>query len=262
MPDSDTQPSTRRGRSSEAGNATEKVLRLLEATTEAGWPHRLGHIAATAAVPKASAHRILNMLRELGFLISDGNGAYAPGPRLLTLGARIAAGQPEDGIDDILGELQVLTGNTVHLAVRTGDSVTYTHKVDGTQPVRMASRVGMPMPMHSTAIGKCVLADLDRQEIEGFVARTGLATKTSSTLSTIEKLEAELERVRERGYAVDDEENERTVRCVAAPVRNASGTVIGGVSVSTVTFLVPMDQLLGWADAVQKTASAVSARIG
>lgn len=255
------QSAPRRGRSSTAGNATEKVLRLLEASAESGWPHRLGRIAESASVPKASAHRILGVLVGNGFLTSDGAGAYAPGPRLLALSARVTAGQAAGGIDEILGELQKLTGNTVHLALRTGDSVTYTHKVDGNQPVRMASRVGMPMPMHSTAIGKCVLAGFDQDELARFADRTGLPAATESTLCTLGSLRAELDLVRERGFAVDDEENERTVRCLAAPVLDASGAVIGGVSVSTVTFLVPRPQLLDWADAVRGTADAVSARL-
>jgi DNA-binding IclR family transcriptional regulator len=258
---SDATPPPRRGRSSDAGNATEKVLRLLEATVESGWPHRLGQIAETAAVPKASAHRILAVLVGNGFLTSDGSGSYAPGPRLLALSARVAAGQAEGGIDEILGRLQRLTGNTVHLALHTGDSVTYTHKVEGNQPVRMASRVGMPMPLHSTAIGKCVLAGLDTTELGEFAARTGLPASTPATLCTPASLAAELATVREHGYAVDDEENEQTVRCVAAPVLDQNGTVIGGVSVSTVTFLVPREQLLGWAPDVARTASAVSARL-
>jgi IclR family acetate operon transcriptional repressor len=117
---------------------------------------RLGVIAATACVPKASSHRILQVLVASSFLATDGEGRYAPGPRLRALSAQVRTG--DDSIDSALAALAEHTGNTVHLALRSGDYATYTHKVQSSQPVQMASAVGMRMPLHSTAIGKSTLS--------------------------------------------------------------------------------------------------------
>jgi IclR family transcriptional regulator, acetate operon repressor len=251
------------GRASQAGSATEKTLRLLEAAAAPGAPHRLGAIAEAAGVPKASAHRILRSLVDDGFLAADGTGSYAPGPRLRALAATVAArGDDEEAVRAELTALSRRTGNTVHVAVRGGDSATYTHKVAGPQAVQMASRIGMRLPLHSTAIGKCVLAGLTDDELTAFVARTGLPARTPRTVTRAEDLRAELDVVRRRGYAVDDEENEDTIRCLAAPLHDAAGNVIGGVSVSTVTFLVERSQLLGWTALVRETATTVAARLG
>jgi IclR family transcriptional regulator, acetate operon repressor len=238
------EPAVRAGRTSDAGNAAEKTLRLLEAATAPGGPHLLGDIAHAATVPKASAHRILRTLVANGFLDTDGAGRYPIGPRLRTMAAAVTAAQAGARIDDLLADLGRRTGQTVHLGLRTGDTATYTHKVDSPDAVQMASRVGMRMPLHTTAIGKCVLAGLPAAE-----------------LSVPPTLRAELDRVRDNGFAVDDEENEPSIRCLAAPVRDRRGGVIGGVSLSTLTFLVPRERLSGWVPAVIATADAVSARL-
>lgn len=252
----------RAGRTSDAGNAAEKTVRLLEAATAPGGPHLLGDIAQAAGVPKASAHRILRTLVSNGFLDADGTGRYPVGPRLRTLAAGVAATQAATRIDDLLADLSRRTGQTVHLALRTGATATYTHKVDSADAVQMASRVGMRLPLHTTAIGKCVLAWLPETELTDVLSDTGLAPRTPTSLATSTALRSALADVRAAGFAVDDEENEVSIRCLAAPVRDARGGVIGGVSVSTLTFLVPRDQLVGWAPDVMATADLVSTRLG
>ena len=255
-------PPRRKGRTSAAGNATEKTLNLLEAASS-GAPKRLGEIAAQAAVPKASAHRILRTMVTEGFLTSDDTGTYAPGPRLRALAARVGTPTNDDGaIQAELATLRQRTGQTVHVAMHSGDTVTYTHKVAGPHTVQMASRLGMQMPLHSTAIGKCVLAGLTEATLAEFTTRATLLPMTEHTLTDPNRLRAELATVRRNGFALDDEENEKTVRCLAAPLRNRTGTVIGGVSISTVTFLVPREELLTWADMVRQTAAAICAHLG
>jgi DNA-binding IclR family transcriptional regulator len=248
----------RKGRASDAGNSVEKALNLLEALG-GGEPRRLGEIAAEAGVPKASAHRILQTLVTNGFLCSDSVGSYSAGPRLRVLAARLSAAP--DGNEAIQAELEALskvTGETVHLAAHSGDSIFYTHKVPGSSAVQMASKVGMQMPLHTTAIGKCVLSGLDDAALAGYIERVGLFPKTEHTLTSAAALRTELDEIRLRGFATDDEENEKAIRCLAAPVRNSRGAVVSGVSVSTVTFLVPVEQLLSWTDAVRDTAAALS----
>lgn len=248
------------GRASAAGNAAEKTIRLLEAAAAPGGPHPLGEIAGSAGVPKASAHRILRTLVANGFLANDG-GRYPLGPRMRTLAASVTAAQADSRIDDLLADLSLRTGQTVHLALRTGNTATYTHKVDSADAVQMASRVGMRLPLHTIAIGKCVLAGLTEPELAAIITETGLPARTGASRTSSAVLHAELARVRAAGFAVDDEENETNIRCVAAGVWDRRGVVIGGVSVSTLTFLVSRERVLAWAPDVIATAESVAVRL-
>lgn len=247
-----------RGRASPSGNATQKALRVLEAAAAPNGPHRLADIAARAAVAKPSAHRLLVMLVADGYLTADGNGRYGVGPRLHAFAAEVSANGPRD-VRQLLQPLQrAVGGHTVHLALRSGNHATYISKIDSDQPYQMASRVGMSLPLHCTAIGKCIIAYLPPAELDEIVAQ-GLPSRTAATITDRLRLDAELAFIRERGYAVDDEENELTIRCVAAPVFDDAHRPLGGVSVSTVTFAVSREELEGFVPELIATAGRVSA---
>ncbi|UUU29429.1 IclR family transcriptional regulator [Streptomyces sp. CA-210063] len=259
----DSQTAGRGGRSSLAGNATDKALNLLEAAVAPGHPHRLGDIAAAAGVPKASAHRILQNLVTTSFLASDGNGCYGPGPRLRALAARVTQGCEEDQV--MRAELEVLgrrVANTVHLGVRTGDTATCLIKVTSPRPVQTASRVGMHLPLHATSIGKCILSGLSDDELTVLMDRVGMPARTEHTITGLDALRAELDRVRAQGFALDEEENEIGVRCLGAPVRDAKGAIVGGVSISSITYLESRETLLGWTDLIRTTADALHGLLG
>lgn len=247
------------GRTSAAGTALEKSMRILEAVAAPGGPHRLTDVVAAAAVPKSSTFRILASLIEQGFVRAEGGSRYGIGPRLRGLSALVSGGEPAS-IGRILGELRQRTGgHTVHLALRSGEAITYIRKLESEdQPFRTASRVGMRMPLHTTAIGKSILARLPAEEVRALVAATGLPARTPNTLTTAEALEAELARVRARGFALDDEENEPTIRCIGAAVLDPDGRPIGGVSVTTVTFLVSREEIEAYAPALREAARALA----
>ncbi len=254
-----TEPRPRqRGRASEAGNATQKALRVLEAAAAPDGPHRLADIAARAAVAKPSTHRLLLMLVADGYLITDGRGRYGVGPRLHAFAAEVAAHRPRD-IANLLRDLQKMVGgHTVHLALRSGEHAVYIQKIDSDQPYQMASQVGMCVRLHCTAVGKCILAHLPPDELHGIIAVHGLPALTPATITDRARLDAELAVVRQRGYAVDDEENEPTIRCVAAPLFSPEGLPVGAVSVSTVTFLVSREQIDGFAPHLLASAAKVA----
>jgi IclR family acetate operon transcriptional repressor len=240
-------------------------LRVLEAAAAPNGPHRLTDIAARAAVAKPSTHRLLVMLVADGYLTADGNGRYGVGPRLHAFAAEVSANGPQDTAQLLRPLQQMVGGHTVHLALRSGNHATYIQKIDSDQPYQMASRVGMSIPLHCTGIGKCILAYLSPGELDEVIATQGLPTRTPATITDRRRLDAELAFIRERGYAVDDEENELTIRCVAAPVFDAARRPLGGVSVSTVTFVVSREKLesfvpdlLAAADKISRALSGIA----
>lgn len=240
------------------GGAADKVLRVLEAVAEPGGPHWLADITLRAGIPKSSAHRLAVVLTAEGYLVAVGNGRYGVGPQLRAFAAQVV-GDANAGVHELLRDLQrTVGGHTVHLAIRSGDHAVYIHKIDGDRPYQMASRVGMHMPLHCTSIGKAILSKLPEEEVDEIIARAGLAPRTPTTITDRSTLHRELDGVRARGYAVDDEENEATIRCIAVPVSNASGQLLGGLSVSTVTFTTTCEELATFADPLIKAAATVA----
>lgn len=235
--------------SSSAGSASDgagprRLLRLIDVLAYAGEPMRLADLATAAALSKPTAHRLLGVLAAEGWVIAHHGGRYGIGPALRGMGAALTSTGRQDSVERVIVDLQHQVRQTVHVGMRSGDRVIYTHKVEGDQPFAMASRVGMQQALHSTAIGKCILADLDGAALAEFVARTGLAGRTPQTRTTLPALTEELDRVRSDGYALDDQENEPNVRCIAAPIHGADGRVMGAVSISTVTFVVGHEEVL------------------
>lgn len=251
------QSAARGGRTSAAGTALEKSMRILEAVAAPGGPHRLTDVMAAAAVPKSSTFRILASLIEQGFVRSEGESRYGVGPRLRALSALVSGGEPA-GIEHILRELQEATGQAVHLALHSGETITYIRKLESAQPFRTASRIGMRMPLHTTAIGKSILAHLPGAEVRELVSAAGLPRRTPHTLTTPGALEAELEAVRAQGFAVDDEENEATIRCIGAAILGPQGRPIGGVSITTVTFLVSRTEIEAYVPALLAATRALA----
>ncbi|MBT2468276.1 IclR family transcriptional regulator [Streptomyces sp. ISL-66] len=255
--DAEAESAARGGRTSAAGSALEKSMRILEAVAAPGGPHRLTDLTAAAGVPKSSTFRILASLIEQGFVRSEGESRYGVGPRLRGLSALVSGGEPAS-IEQTLRELQQATGQTVHLALHSGETITYIRKLEGDQPFRTASRIGMRMPLHTTAIGKSILAHLPENEVRELVAATGLPRRTPKTLTTPQALDAELAAVRAQGFALDDEENEPTIRCVGAAILGPRGRPIGGVSVTTVTFLVSREEIEAYAPHLRAAAQALA----
>ena len=244
-------------------NAVEKALSVLEAVAAPGAPHRLTDIAGEVNLPKSTIHRILQILGGDGYVIGSSEGTYTVGPRALALAGQVLAHNDIRALaDPVLSELQRTTGATVHFALRSGSSAVYVAKFEGDQPYRMASRVGAAIPLHCTSIGKAILAALPEAEAQRILETTPLMQRTRNTRTTIAALRADLDEVRRRGFAIDDEENEQSVRCVGAAVTDSLGVVIGGISVSALVFNFRTDDAIAVGPRVVAAAATVSAALG
>ncbi|MCH6163737.1 IclR family transcriptional regulator [Streptomyces marispadix] len=244
------------------GAGPRRLLRLIDALCSSQTPAPLAGLAASAELSKPTAHRLLRVLTEEGWAVAHEGGSYGIGPAMRALGAAVTGSGSGGGIERILTELQKEVRQTVHVGVRSGDRIVYTHKVEGDQPFAMASRVGMHQPLHSTAIGKCVLSGFSAGALDGLVERVGLESRTRATITTRAALDEELARVREQGYALDEEENEANVRCLAVPVRTAGHQVAAAVSISTVTFVVSREEVLALREALRETAARLEPLFG
>jgi IclR family transcriptional regulator, acetate operon repressor len=247
-------------------DATEKTLSVLDAldVAHANGRSRLGDIAARAGLPKSTVHRILGRLVARGYARAEGDGVYVLGPRVLSL-----AGEMLHRLDagayalPILRELHDEVGHTVHFAMLTDDEAVYIEKLaDPGLPYQFASRVGGRIPLHCTAIGKSLLAAMPPEQAHELLARHELERRTPHTLVSPDELRAELDGVRAREFAIDDEENERNVRCVGSAVRDHRGRPTHAISVSALTVELSLTDAMALGPRVAAAAQAASAALG
>ena len=244
-------------------SSTVKALTVLETVAGAGRSIRLGEVARRADMTKPTTHRILQTLRDAGYVLSDGRGNYSAGPRLLGL-AGLTLRDVEYGRHVLphLKRLRDQTGHTVHFALLAGDRAVYLEKVEPEGAYKLASRVGMQMPLHCTAIGKAILPELTEADARSRIGEEPYVARTEATHRTWADLNADLQVIRERGYSIDDEENETNVRCVAAPVHDSLARICGAVSVSALTFLFSLEDTRRVGTLVHETAVEVSLALG
>jgi len=207
---------------------TFKVLDALKDLDGAGVTELARHLD----IPKSTVHNYLSTLEQEEYIVNR-DGVYKVGLRFLELGAyarhreklfKIA--KPE--VDRLASE----TGELANILVEEHGRGSYLYRARGDKAVQVKAHVGTRVPLHTTALGKTILAHMSTEEIDAIVDRHGLGGEASKSISTREELEAELADVRERGVAFDDEERLEGLRCVAAPVLNHDNEVIGAISVS------------------------------
>lgn len=239
-----------------------KAFALLQAMVDEGQVLTLAELSRLGNVPKPTARRLLSGLAEYGMVREGVGGTYSLGPQCLVLGSAFL-----DGLDlrresqTVLTALMHKTGETCHLGIKDGDRVVYIEKVESSQAVQLRSGVGFTAPLHTTALGKVLLAYSEAAEIERLTG-SELKKRTANTIVDPGLLKVELEEVRKRGHATDDAENEEGIRCVAAPVFDHRKEVIASISVSGPKYRIPDSKLEEMGVAVREAAASLSERLG
>ncbi|HTL40256.1 MAG TPA: IclR family transcriptional regulator [Pseudolysinimonas sp.] len=219
----------------------------------------LDELAGILNSPKPTVHRALATLRRSGLAELVERGVYVLGDEFLRLAFRNLEGRPETArVQPLLDELATRFGETAHYAVLDGTDIVYRAKMDPPQgAVRLTSSIGGRNPAYRTAVGKALLAGLP-DALDRFAFP--LERKTPHTRVTRAALQAELDATRERGYGLDDEENEVGVACLAIPVRLGGATApSGAISISAVTFRTPLASLV---DAVPEIRGIIASHLG
>ncbi|MFF0700014.1 IclR family transcriptional regulator [Streptomyces tendae] len=227
---------------------SDRVLAVLKEL--ARHPDGVGLEEMTRAIgaPKPTVHRALGALRRSGLADQDGRGRYLLGDEFLRMAFTHHEARPEHKrIAPLLNTLADRFGETAHYAVLDGREVVYRAKVDPPSgAVRLTSTVGGRNPAHSTAVGKLLLAHrlCTPEAVREWVGIDPLPRRTARTRCTADELHQEFKLIRELGYAVDDQENETGVNCLALPVYTAApGVPTGAVSVSAVAYRTPLSTL-------------------
>jgi len=209
--------------------SVERAFALLEHLTEAGGSLGLTQLAAASGLPMPTIHRLISTLAAQGYVRRESSRRYSLGPRLVRIG-EVAGRAFGDWAKPSLVELAKLTGETANLAMLDGDAVVYMAQAPGPHSMRMFTEPGRRVLPHCTGVGKCLLAQLPDCDAKAILARTGLPAMTDRTITDIGFMMDQLAEIREQGYALDDNEQEIGVRCVAVPMPGGPAHVAISVS--------------------------------
>ncbi|WP_062214154.1 IclR family transcriptional regulator [Streptomyces sp. NBRC 109706] len=216
MPPSDVRKSSASG----GVQSLERAFGLLELMADAGGVTGLSELASSSGLPLPTIHRLMRTLVACGYVRQQPNRRYALGPRLIRLGE--AAARPlATWARPFLARLAAGTGETANMALLDGDEAVYVAQVPSRHSMRMFTEVGRRVLPHATGVGKALLAGLPDEEVRALLHRTGMPAVTERTLTSPDAFLRELGTVRARGFAVDDNEQEIGVRCLAVALPHA-----------------------------------------
>jgi IclR family transcriptional regulator, KDG regulon repressor len=224
--------------------ALDRAFAVLDLLGESPTALGLADIASALGLHKSTAHRFLMVLERHRMVERTHAGRFRLGLRLFDYGNRaIEQYDLRECAQQHLKKLVREVEETAHLCILEGTHIVYIDKLEPARTIRMISRVGSSSPVHCTAVGKAILASMPREIAAEVLKKLRLVRFTKRTLTTREALIKELERTSRRGYALDDEEREEGVRCIAMPILDARGEPVAAVSISGPAFRVTVQKV-------------------
>jgi IclR family acetate operon transcriptional repressor len=199
----------------------ERAFALLETMADNSGMLTLSQLAAESGLPLPTIHRLVRTLVDLGYLRQEPSRRYVLGPKLIRLGessSRMLSIWARPHLARLVDEL----GESANLAMLDGDQIVYIAQVPSRHSMRMFTEVGRRVLPHCTAVGKAIMAGLPPERVREILLRTGMPKQTEHTLTAVEPFAEQLHLAAERGYAMDEGEQELGVRCVAVPVRDVA----------------------------------------
>ncbi|GAA1519513.1 IclR family transcriptional regulator [Sphaerisporangium rubeum] len=244
--------------------ALDRALSILLAFHRDTPERKVSDVSRELGLHKSTASRLFRALTDAGFLRrNEETGGYRLGVTVFDLGARYLAGLDVHAMArPLLRELAERTGESVNLALREGMDAISIDVVPGTHTLQLVSRLGRRIPLWCSAAGKVLLTDLDDDAVRALLAPARWTRLTPSTAGDIEEFLGMLAEVRERGWALNDQESEEGLRVIAVPVRDRHGAVTASISVSGPIFRLTDDRVKELVSAATVTAGELSVQLG
>ncbi|TCS64542.1 IclR family transcriptional regulator [Primorskyibacter sedentarius] len=238
-----------------------RALGILDIVADIGRPARASEIQAASSLPKGTVYRFLQTLTDHGMLSHDPHRrVYFIGARLVRL-AHVAWKQSslapvaKTHLDALASQVR----QTIHLAQLDGGHVLYVDKLFPSRPVEMFSSAGKVGPAYCTGVGKAMMAFLGEDGLASVMAQQSFYRFTDNTLTSPEALLADLALIRKRGFAIDNEEHERGIICVAVPILSRNRILLGGLSITALQGRQDFDDLYKLVPIMQETATRIAA---
>ena len=242
----------------------DRAVAVLDLLGESEGPLGLADVCERMDLHKSTAHRALMVLERCGLIERTPENRFRLGLKLYELGTRaVEQIDLRARVHPWFRRLSAQVGETVHLGVLQKTSVVYLDKMEpSNRRVWLSSRIGTSNPVYCTAMGKAMLAFLPEDMLADIIGKIRFVRYSRRTLMTPEALMRSLERVRRRGYAIDDEEVEEGVRCIGAPILNETGHPMAAVSVSGPTSRITQQSVPGIAEHLMRCCREISASLG
>lgn len=239
-----------------------KTLDILETIKLSEDGYRLADLARTVELPKATVYRILTTLEGRGYLDRGVDGGYRIARKLFDLQRSGSIEQVLNHVaHPIMSRLVETSKETVNLGILDAGEVVVINTVESPQAVRMSSKIGNRRYLHATSLGKVLLAGLPVKELLRLIRIKGLPRLTPQTLVSRTDMMAEIERVRQQGYALDNQENEVDGRCVGAPIYGPENRVVAALSISGPVFRMDMAQAIGLVTSLKDACAEISSAV-
>jgi IclR family KDG regulon transcriptional repressor len=246
--------------------AVLKVFAVFESLA-GGKSASLSEIAQTAMTSKTTAHRLLNTLVDLGYVLQDPETEkYSLSLKLFSLAARSLSGRSDllQVADRVMGKLSRATGESINLGVVDDreQKVTYIHKYDSFYSLSMQSTLGLRNPLHSTSLGKALLAWRDDAEINDRLEAMDFAAVAPRTITDPETLRQQLKTIRQNGFSEEIEESEAGVRCMSTPVLDHMGKSVAAISIAFPMVRFDEDKKADYVSLLRAAGEEASAALG
>ena len=224
---------------------------------------KLQQITKTLDLPKSTTHRILTELIKNKYVYKDENNYYRLGYKFLEISSNIIDNYDLREIaEGSIDKLNEMTKETIHLAILLDNQLTYIDKRESQHSIKMVSQIGKSGPIYCTGVGKALLAFQPQEVIDDILANTDLYRFTKNTITSKDLLLQELSKIRTNGYAVDVEEHENHIGCIAAPIWNNENKVIGSISITAILINKKFEEVLKYKDLLINECQKISKRLG
>ncbi|MFC5931735.1 IclR family transcriptional regulator [Cryobacterium melibiosiphilum] len=244
-----------------ASHGIQRAVEILEFVCVQ--PRSQSEVAVHFDIHRSTAMRTLDSLVETGLSRKHADGRYGAGYRLAGL-AQLALEQfdlahvARPFLEELAGECQ----HTIHLAALDGRSIVYADKIDQPGMVRLYSQIGQAVTLHTAGVSKAILAYQPPSIVAEVLSGADFVRKTSNTITSLEAFTAQLETVREQGFAIDDAEFEDFINCVAMPIRDFTGEVMAAVSITALKARAGLDDLRMLLPRLTEITAAISKELG
>lgn len=238
-------------------------LAVLSAIADSKTPMRFADLQSALDVPKATLHRILGSLLLEGMVrFDEASQTYQVGYRLLEL-ANMAWRQSDvrELAQPLMLDLVEVTGESVQLAVLVDTHAVYLSQVESEQSVRYTVSVGDKSPVYCSGVGKALLAELPDEQLSQLIDSLEFKRYTQQTITSPAMLLRQLKEIKKQGYALDIEEHQHGIRCVAAAIVDSAGMPVAAISVTAPTFRVTDSDFADWGKRVAEAANTIAERL-
>ncbi len=242
--------------------SVERTFDVLELLSE-GRVLTLSECSKALEIPKSTLSGLLNALRRRGYITKRRDGRFALGVQCLQLGKAFL-----DSVDfrsvalPVMRDISARTQHTCSLCVVDGDLAAIVATIDGATPFRVLTRKTAYAELHSTAVGKCLLSGFDEEELNRYIRDHGLPRLTANTISSPARLREQLEEVRSRGYALDNEEEVEGVKCVGVPILDHAEEVVAALSVSALAPQITPRTIPFLVEILKEASQEISSQMG